>query len=278
MHASSRPLIVAHRGASADAPENTLPAFQLAWEQGADAIEGDFHLTRDRKIVCIHNPTTGEYATPNLTVRKSKLADLQALTLRSPHIDPTPSPLAASVIPTLAEVLATVPQGKKLYIEIKSSSKIVRHLLKEIDSSDISASQLVIIAFSGRVVRAIKRQRPSLKAILLATPRYRTKGRNLLPSSQQLLIELRRTGADGVSLYAHPDIDATYLAPFHENNYELHTWTIDDPHLAKKWFDLGALSITTNKPETLSSWMSRHKKTRVAQPEKPMATRAGKIE
>src|SRR5688500_13124508 len=47
--------IVAHRGASHDAPENTLASFRLAWEQGADAIEGDFRLTRDGEIVCIHD-------------------------------------------------------------------------------------------------------------------------------------------------------------------------------------------------------------------------------
>ena len=51
-------LIVAHRGASHDAPENTLSAFLLAWEQGADAVEGDFLLTRDGQIVCIHDKTT----------------------------------------------------------------------------------------------------------------------------------------------------------------------------------------------------------------------------
>ncbi len=49
------PLIVAHRGASYDAPENTLAAFRLAWEQGADAIEGDFFLTSDGQILCLHD-------------------------------------------------------------------------------------------------------------------------------------------------------------------------------------------------------------------------------
>ena len=52
------PFIVAHRGASGEAPENTLPAFRLAWEQKADAIEGDFHLTSDGKIVCFHDSNT----------------------------------------------------------------------------------------------------------------------------------------------------------------------------------------------------------------------------
>ena len=44
-------MVVAHRGASGEAPENTIPAFNLAWKQGADAIEGDFHLTKDGQVV-----------------------------------------------------------------------------------------------------------------------------------------------------------------------------------------------------------------------------------
>lgn len=245
MQADAQPLIVAHRGASADAPENTLPAFKLAWEQGADAIEGDFHLTRDKEIICIHNPTTGEYANKNLTVRKTKLASLQALSLKAPNATTPPH------IPTLSQVLATVPPDKKLFIEIKSSPRIVRHLLKEIDESSIDSSQLVIISFSGRVIKKIKSQRPTLKAILIATPRYRSKARILHPSPEQLLSELQRTGADGISLYAHPDIDATYLAAIHAAGYELHTWTIDDPEVSQKWIALGALSVTTNKPAIL---------------------------
>ena len=52
---TAKPMIVAHRGASFDAPENTLPAFELARKQKADAIEGDFLLTKDKQIVCIHD-------------------------------------------------------------------------------------------------------------------------------------------------------------------------------------------------------------------------------
>ena len=53
--AAPNPLVIAHRGSSAQAPENTLPAFQLAWEQGADGIEADFLLTKDGQIVCFHD-------------------------------------------------------------------------------------------------------------------------------------------------------------------------------------------------------------------------------
>jgi len=71
-----KPLIVAHRGSSFDAPENTLPAFRLAWEQGADAIEGDFLLTKDNKIVCIHDKTTKRFSDQNLVVAESTLEQL----------------------------------------------------------------------------------------------------------------------------------------------------------------------------------------------------------
>ena len=75
--------MVAHRGESYDAPENTLPAFKLAWEQGADAIEGDFILTKDGHIVCIHERTTKRFCDQDLVVAKSTLKQLKALDVGS---------------------------------------------------------------------------------------------------------------------------------------------------------------------------------------------------
>ena len=74
-------LVVAHRGASHDAPENTLAAFQLAWEQKADGIEADFYVTKDQQIVCIHDKTSIRVAPqqPELFIAKSTLEDLQKL-------------------------------------------------------------------------------------------------------------------------------------------------------------------------------------------------------
>ena len=65
---TAEPLIVAHRGASKAAPENTIPAFQLAWQLHADAIEGDFYLSKDGKIVCIHDRMTKKVADKNIDV------------------------------------------------------------------------------------------------------------------------------------------------------------------------------------------------------------------
>lgn len=72
-------LIVAHRGASKRAPGNTLPAFELAWKQGADAIEGDFRLTKDGHVVCIHDETIKRTAGADLNVAQSTLSELRKL-------------------------------------------------------------------------------------------------------------------------------------------------------------------------------------------------------
>ena len=73
------PQIIAHRGASADAPENTLAAFRLGWEQDADGIEGDFRLSADGRIVCIHDDDTQRVAGSRLVVSETSYNDLHAL-------------------------------------------------------------------------------------------------------------------------------------------------------------------------------------------------------
>jgi glycerophosphoryl diester phosphodiesterase len=72
-------LLIAHRGASREAPENTLAAFELAWQQGADGIEADFRLTRDGRIVCLHDATTGRTAGIDLAVAGASLEELKQL-------------------------------------------------------------------------------------------------------------------------------------------------------------------------------------------------------
>ena len=101
------PLIVAHRGSSQQAPENTLPAFRLAWQQGADAIEGDFLLTKDGKVVCIHDVSTKRLADKNLVVSKSNLKELRALDVGAWKNEI----FKGTKIPTISEVFAT---AKKL--------------------------------------------------------------------------------------------------------------------------------------------------------------------
>src|SRR4051794_3938882 len=101
----SRVEVIAHRGASHDAPENTLAAIKLAWQQEADAAEFDLHLSRDGKLVVIHDADTRRVAGVDKRVAEQTLAELRRLDVgawKGPRF-------AGERIATLEEVLATVP-------------------------------------------------------------------------------------------------------------------------------------------------------------------------
>ena len=107
-------MIIAHRGVSFTLPENSLPAFEASWELGVDGIEGDFHLTKDGEIVCIHDEDTERVCKTTAIIHKSTLQDLKKLEL---YYEGDTS--LNIKIPTLTEVIKTVPKGKKIFIEIK---------------------------------------------------------------------------------------------------------------------------------------------------------------
>ena len=117
--AAPNPLVIAHRGSSAQAPENTLPAFQLAWAQGADGIEADFLLTKDGHIVCFHDKDTKRLAGRQLAVAAATLEELRQFDVGSIQPQAVERALRSWKgdqykgvrIPTIAEVFATVPRG-----------------------------------------------------------------------------------------------------------------------------------------------------------------------
>ena len=83
MSTHSKPLLIAHRGGSREAPENTLAAFHQAWQQGADGIEADFRLTRDGRVVCLHDAGTGRTAGIDIAVAEATFAELRRLDVGS---------------------------------------------------------------------------------------------------------------------------------------------------------------------------------------------------
>lgn len=243
---ASEPFIVAHRGASHDAPENTLPAFRLAWEQGADAIEGDFHLTSDGRIICIHDIDTKRVSGVERTVKTSNFDELRGLDAGA-WFDVR---FKGTQLPEFSEVAATVPDQGKFYIEVKCGPEIVTPLVEEIEKAGLRDDQVVVISFNAPVIREIKRQAPRFKACWLCSF---AKESPLDPSSEEVLETLAETGADGFSSKADHRIDAAYLEPIFAKRHEYHCWTVDDPAVARRFLNLGALSITTNRP----GWLRR---------------------
>ena len=186
------PLIVAHRGSSFDAPENTLPAFRLAWEQGADGVEGDFLLTKDAQIVCIHDASTKRLADKNLVVSKSTLQELRALDVGAWKHEK----FKGTKIPTISEVFATIPKGKKIFVEVKCGPEIVPFLIKEIRKANLETDQVRLICFNTKVIKSFKENMPNYKAYWLSG--FNKKNGSWKPSVDQVITTLQSCKADGL--------------------------------------------------------------------------------
>lgn len=241
---AGQPMIVAHRGASLDAPQNTVPAFKLAWEQGADAIEADFHLTRDCHIVCIHDDNTKKVTNTHLVVNQSTLADLQELDVGVQ----SGQTFKGTRIPTIAEVFSTIPEQKTIYIEVKCGVEIIPVLLNEIEKSGLTEEQIVVISFSEKVLQELKVQAPKYRTSWLCSFKKEKSG-EIKPSSETVLSTLKRIQANGLS--SNTNVPESIIETVFKQGYQWHVWTVDDPKTAKRMQALGAKSITTNVPRVI---------------------------
>jgi glycerophosphoryl diester phosphodiesterase len=240
-------MIVAHRGASYDAPENTLAAFRLAWQQGADGIEGDFYVTADRQIVCIHDADTLKTAGRKLIVEQSTLAQLRELEYGGwKH-----AKFKGEPIPTFAEVLATVPRGKTFVIELKSKLPIVPVLVDQLQKADTNGIELVIIAFDQATAAECKQRLPQVKVHWLTSFKYETSPPT--PTAKEIADTVRRLQVDGVGMKGDPQlIDAEFVKTLRDGGCpEFHVWTIDSVIDAQHFQQLGAFGITTNLPAVI---------------------------
>jgi glycerophosphoryl diester phosphodiesterase len=240
-------LIVAHRGASYDAPENTLAAFRLAWEQNADAIEGDFYLTRDRQIVCIHDKTTKRVAPnqPDRNVAESTLDELRTLDVGSWKS----ARFTNERVPTLTEVLATVPEGRQIFVEIKCGPEILPVLKPQLAASALKPEQITIICFNEAVVTEARKTMPQYRANWLTSYRQKTKTSPWAPSIEDVLKNLRRAKANGLGSNANlRAIDLPFVEKVRYAGFGFHAWTVNDPQAARTFRSLGAESITTDRP------------------------------
>ena len=243
--ADTKPLIIAHRGASDQAPENTLAAAELAWRQQADGIEGDFYLTADGHIVCIHDKTTQRTTGIDRRVDRSTLAELQALdagAFKGPQY-------VGQRIPTLDQWLDTAPSEGLFILEVKCGPELIAPLKTRLAACPALRQRIRIISFNDAVIRESKRLLPDIPAWLLISYKQNEETGTWTPTLQQVLDKLKACGADGLDTHANPQvITPAFVAALRQAGYALHCWTINDPAAARQFAELGFDSITTNRP------------------------------
>ncbi|HEX4608949.1 MAG TPA: glycerophosphodiester phosphodiesterase [Urbifossiella sp.] len=249
--AADRPVeIIGHRGASHDAPENTVASVRLAWDQKADAAEFDIYLTKDRKIVVIHDKDTKRTAGGmNKVVAESTLAELRALDVGKWKGEK----FAGEKIPTLDEVLATVPAGRRVFIEVKTGPEIVPELDAALKASKLPPAQTPVISFNAASVAAMKKARPDVPAYWIVSLGAKGKA----PAAETLIAKAKEIHADGLDLSASEALDEPYAKAVKAAGLKLYVWTVNDPAVARRMVTVGVDGITTDRPGWLREQLAK---------------------
>lgn len=234
--------IVAHRGFSERAPENTVAAFNLAWEHDSDACELDLYLTKDGEIAILHDADTKRTTGVAKIVKDSTLAELQALDAGSWKA----KGYKGEKIPTLAESLKTMPVGKKrFFLEIKCGPEVVPVLAKQLKTWRLRGAQLCIIAFDRQVAQESKKALPWMKVYRLSSEK--TKDKKPVDLTQ-LIADTKADGLDGLDLGMKWAWNEALVKQVKDAGLELYVWTVNKPADVKRFAALGVDGITTDDP------------------------------
>lgn len=249
-----RPLIIAHRGASALAPENTLAAFQRAIEDGAEGLEFDVRLAKDGVPVVFHDANIKRVSGKDGRVSNFTSEELQTLNVglwfNATHPRQADEKFSAETVPTLAQTLEFLRRFQGLiYIELKCRETEIEPLVKAI-CPIISQSPLLpnilVKSFNLEFIPKLRRHCPEVKTVALFAPKIMT----ILRKEKRLVNIAHELRADQISLHFSL---ATHklMKKATKRNLPVTIWTADNPRWVKRALDLEINAIITNNPARL---------------------------
>lgn len=241
-----QPLVIAHRGASANAPENTLAAYRLAIEAGAEMAECDVRLSADRKVVLLHDENL-----QRTTGLDAKVGDLTLAELKKLDAGRWKSTkYAGEPIPTLEEALDLVKGKQCLVIEIKERG-MEKEVVEVLRDGQVRPGEVMIFSFHYSVVKKIAELEPTLPTTwLLDNLSYRAEDR------QKVIREALKARISALGLQKERfDPDFARLA--HQAGFQIFVWTVNDPVDMHYLIRIGADGIITNYPDMLLHLLNR---------------------
>jgi len=243
------PLKIGHRGASGEAPENTLAAFELAWEQGADGIEMDVHLSADRVPIVIHDANLRRTTSGNGRVNEHRARVLKRLDAGSWFNRRYPfrarEPYAGVRIPLLAEVFRWARNRQCLaFVEIKDPGAGAEgKVLEEIERAGVW-DLVRVVSFD---LPTLERVREVNSEVLLG-----------LDVSRRLQAIPRAQALGAEALLPHWAIASRrFVQNAHLNSLRVIPWTINNPHHMRRKILDGVDGIITNYPTRLTEVLQR---------------------
>jgi glycerophosphoryl diester phosphodiesterase len=217
-----RPLVIAHRGASAEAVENTLTAFRLAHERGADAVELDVHATADGAFVVHHDEMIGAHH-----VAHCSLAEVRA------HLLPR-----GESVPTLADALAVIHERRMTaFVEVKSLAPRWDERFLDTLARAPAPDRVAVHSFDHRIVHRLGVQRDALARGVLSTSYPVNPLRMMEDADADTLWQVWRL------------VDEPLVAQVHDARMLVYAWTVDDPRHMDRLLQAGVDGLCTNHPE-----------------------------
>jgi glycerophosphoryl diester phosphodiesterase len=244
--------IIAHRGASFDAPENTLSSLRLGYQQNADACELDVQLTRDGCVVVFHDEHTARLAGAANRVLERTFAELRQLEIG--QWGRWKGKGFSEKIPALEEALALIPNGERLFIEIKGGPEVLPPLAKVLEASGKNPQQTALLGFDYDTMKAAKIRLADHAVYWVVEAGTAGKG---YPPAQELIRKARAARFDGLDLEKGFPINWAFAEMVHQAGLKLYTWTVDNVRTARKIAAAGVDGITTNRPGWLREQLAK---------------------
>ncbi|MET7937025.1 glycerophosphodiester phosphodiesterase [Streptomyces sp. NPDC005322] len=258
--------VVAHRGASQDAPEHTLAAYRKAIEDGADALECDVRLTADGHLVCVHDRRVNRTSNGRGAVSALELSDLAALDFGSwkgqaaDEEEPDRASRDSTSVLTLERLLGLVADaGRRIELAIETkhptrwAGQVEDRLLTLLRRYGLDTtppgepSPVRVMSFSARSLHRVRIAAPAVPTVYLMQfmlPRHR---------DGQLPTGVRIAGPSIRIVRNHPE----YVARLHREGHRVHVWTVDEPGDVELCVHLGVDALITNRPKQVLSQLGR---------------------
>ncbi|MDQ3712675.1 MAG: hypothetical protein M3388_10715 [Acidobacteriota bacterium] len=251
-----KPLIIAHRGASALAPENTFAAFERAIDDQADGIEFDVRLAKDGVPVVFHDSTLNRLGKIDGCVSAFTSEELQKLDVGSWFNDKNSryfdKKFSAETIPTLWELFDFLVDYKGLiYVELKGKEAEIPPLAEavcDLIGQTNLLPQIIIKSFKLEGVAIAKQILPEIRTAALFSPKILT----LLGKKKRILKKAQACNADEISIH-YSLATEKFVRRAEKKGFLVTIWTADNPVWVRRAFNLGINAIITNNPSRLST-------------------------
>lgn len=249
-----RPLIIAHRGSSAVAPENSLAAFQRALDDGAEGIEFDVRLTSDHIPVVFHDETLDRISGQKRRVSEMAYSELANIDVGAWFNASFPSladtAYSGEAIPTLSQTLELLKdyQGR-IYIELKCDGPDPKPLVRSVTETlgtSFLLNQIIVKSFRLSAIRTAREFLPGLRTAALFEPTIMT----VVGKKRFIIHHAAEFEADELSIH-YSLATRRFLRRATERSIPVTVWTVNHPLWVKNRKEMGLFAVITNNPKLM---------------------------